>query len=71
MAGPKRRGPRPVPPAIQAIVIDGANVIASSRYRPLERLDLAEQWCREFRPDLPVTVFVDYATAMRCQTPAR
>lgn len=26
-------------------------------------------WCSEWRPDLDVQVFVDYATAMRCQRP--
>jgi len=67
MAGPKRRAPAPEPPPIHGIVIDGANVIASSRFRPIQRLDLVESWCREWRPELPVQVFVDYATAMRCQ----
>ena len=72
MAGPRRRrGPLPEPPPLGAIVVDGANVIASSRFRPIERLDLATAWCRAFRPDLPVTVFVDHATAMRCQRPAQ
>ena len=66
MAGPKRRAPEPPPPPRRAIIVDGANVIASSRRRPLERLALAEQWCSEWRPQLPVWVFVDYSTEMTC-----
>ena len=54
---------------MRGIVIDGANVIASSRFRPIQRLDLVEQWCREWREDLPVQVFLDHATALRCQRP--
>lgn len=67
MAGPRRRSPVPEPPQLRAIVIDGANVIASSRFRPIERLDLVEAWCREWGGDVPIQVFVDHATAMRCQ----
>lgn len=67
MAGPKRRPPAPEPPQLSGIVIDGANVIASSRFRPIQRLDLVVAWCREWRPDLSVQVFVDHTTAMRCQ----
>lgn len=67
MAGPKRpRLVSPPPPPRRAVVVDGANVIASSRRRPLERLALAEEWARRWRPDLPVWVFVDYSTAMMC-----
>lgn len=69
MAGPKRREPDPVPDALRCLVIDGANVIASSRFRPIQRLDLVEQWCRQWRSDLPIQVFIDRATAMRCQRP--
>jgi len=69
MAGPKRRSPDPVPPPLHGVVIDGANVIASSRFRPIQRLDLAEAWCRQWQPSLPIQVFLDYATAMRCQRP--
>ena len=69
MAGPKRRSPDPTPPPLGGVVIDGANVIASSRFRAIQRLDLAEAWCREWRAVLPVQVFVDHATAMRCQRP--
>jgi len=71
MAGPKRRGPRPVPEPLGGIVVDGANVIASSRYRPIERLDLVTFWCQHFFAGLDVQVFVDYATAMRCQPSAQ
>ena len=71
MAGPRRRPPDPLPGPLGGIVIDGANVIASSRRRPIERLDLAERWCREFRPDLPVHVFIDHSTAMVCPRPAQ
>ena len=67
MAGPKRRQPDPVPPALRGLVIDGANVIASSRFRPVERLDLVVQWCHDWRDDLPIQVFIDHTTAMRCQ----
>ncbi len=67
MAGPKRRQPDPVPDALGCLVIDGANVIASSRFRPIQRLDLVEQWCRDWRSDLPIQVFIDRTTAMRCQ----
>ncbi|HEB54436.1 MAG TPA: hypothetical protein ENI87_14385 [bacterium] len=59
------------PPPLRAIVLDGANVIASSRFRPIERLDLVEVWCRVWRPDWPITVFVDHATAMRCRPAAQ
>lgn len=69
MAGPKRREPDPVPDGLGGIVIDGANVIASSRFRPIQRLDLVVQWCRDWRGDLPIQVFIDHATAMRCQRP--
>lgn len=60
-----------LPPPLRGIVVDGANVIASSRAFPIERLDLVTAWCREWRADLPVAVFVDHATAMRCKPPAQ
>lgn len=63
----RRRGLPPLPPPLGAIVVDGANVIASSRARPLERLDLITAWFQEWRPDLPIQVFVDHATAVRCR----
>jgi hypothetical protein len=69
MAGPRRRKPDPDPPSLGGIVIDGANVIASSRFRPIQRLDLVMAWCHAWRHDLPVQVFIDNATAMRCQRP--
>jgi len=65
-AGPRRPAPAASPPPRRAVVVDGANVIASSRRRPLERLALAERWCAGWRPDLPVWVFLDYSTAMTC-----
>ncbi len=72
MAGPrKHRGPPPLPPPLGGIVIDGANVIASSRMRPIERLDLVTAWCQAWRPDLPIVVFVDHATAVRCKPAAQ
>jgi hypothetical protein len=46
-------------------------VIATSRAFPIERLDFVTAWCREWRADLPVTVFVDRATAVRCKPPAQ
>ena len=57
----KRRGPPPVPP-LGGIVIDGSNVIASGSGRATMRLDLAEQWFRAWRPDLPIQVFIDSTT---------
>lgn len=72
MAGPrKHRGPPPLPPPLGGIVLDGANVIASSKLRPIERLDLVTAWFHAWRPDLPIVVFVDHATAMRCKPPAQ
>lgn len=60
-----------MPPPLRGIVIDGANVIATSKVRPIERLDLVTAWCRGWRPDLPVIVFVDHATARRCRPDAQ
>ncbi|MCC7396675.1 MAG: hypothetical protein IT455_06370 [Planctomycetes bacterium] len=71
MAGRKPRGPDPVPPPLGGIVIDGANVVASSRVRPLERLDLVVAWCAAWRRDLGIQVFVDHATAVRMKPPAQ
>ena len=71
MAGPKRREEAPLPPPRRSIVIDGSNVIATSKVRPIERLDLVAQWCHDWRPDLPVTVFVDSTTARRCRPAAQ
>ncbi|HEX5050159.1 MAG TPA: hypothetical protein VFZ65_00175 [Planctomycetota bacterium] len=71
MAGPRRRGPLPVPPPLGGIVVDGSNVIASSRARPIERLDLVSAWCRDWRPDLAVWVFLDHSTYARCPLPAQ
>ena len=62
-----RRDEPLVPPPLRGLVVDGANVIASSRQRPLERLDVVLAWAREWRADLPVMVFVDAATARRCR----
>ncbi len=55
-----------LPPPLGGIVVDGSNVVASSKARPLERLDLVTAWCSTWRPDLPVQVFLDLATAQRC-----
>jgi len=63
----RHRGPLPVPPPVRGIVLDGSNVIASGSGRATMRLDLAEQWCRTWRPDLPVQVFIDSTTARRCR----
>lgn len=67
MGGPRRRHPDPVPPAPLAIVLDGANVIASAVPRAIERLDLVCDWFHAWRPDLPVMVFVDRGTALHCR----
>jgi hypothetical protein len=61
----------PLPPPLGGIVVDGANVIASSKARPIERLDLVTGWFRDWRPDLPITVFVDLTTAKRCRPDAQ
>ncbi len=71
MAGPKRRGPLPVPPPLRGIVLDGANVIATSKVHPIARLDLVTAWCESWRPDLPVLVFLDLTTAKRCRPDAQ
>jgi hypothetical protein len=71
MAGPRRRGPPPLPPPLGGIVVAGSNVIASSRAFPLERLDLVTGWLQAWRPDLPITVFLDWSTAVRCRPPVQ
>jgi hypothetical protein len=72
MAGPRRRrAPLPTPPPLGGIVIDGSNVIASSKLRPIERLDLVVAWFADWRPDLPIQVFLDYTTARRCRPDAQ
>jgi hypothetical protein len=63
----KPKPPLPSPPPLAGIVLDGANVIASGNRRALERLDLAIAWARSWRPDLPIMVFLDWATARRCR----
>jgi hypothetical protein len=60
-------GPLPAVPPRRAVVIDGANVIATSRRFPIERLDLATAWAQERWPTLPITVFLDHSTAVRCR----
>jgi hypothetical protein len=67
MASLRHRAPLPLPPARGAIVVDGANVIASSRAQPLQRLELVMAWAAAWRPDLPVMVFIDHNTARRCR----
>jgi hypothetical protein len=62
----RRRANETAPPPLGAIVVDGSNVIASGLTRAVERLDLALAWCRTFRPDLEVLVFLDRATVRRC-----
>lgn len=66
MAGRRRRAQTPEPPRIGGIAIDGSNVIASGLARAGERLDLAVQWFREWRPDLATTVFLDDSTFLNC-----
>lgn len=67
----RHRGPLPLPPPLGGFVVDGANVIAASRGQALARLDAVEAWCRDFRSDLPVLVFVDGTTAQRCPPAVR
>jgi hypothetical protein len=71
VAGPRRRPPPPLPPPLRGIVLDGANVIATSKARPIERLDVVTAWCRAWRPDLPIMVFLDLTTARRCRPDAQ
>lgn len=52
-------------------MIDGSNVIASSRLFPIERLDVVVGWFHDWRPDLPMQVFVDHTTARRCRPAAQ
>jgi hypothetical protein len=61
----------PEPPPLRGLVIDGSNVIASSKHRPIERLDLVIDWFHSWRPDLPIMVFVDHSTAVRCRPDAQ
>jgi len=61
----------PEPAPLGGIVIDGSNVIASSRLRPIERLDVVVAWFHAWRPDLPMQVFVDWTTARRCRPDAQ
>ena len=67
----RRKQPAPVPPPIGGVLIDGSNVIASSDARPVERIDLAVAWAQSWRPDLPVSVFLDQSTWNRCRPAAR
>lgn len=67
----RHRGPLPLPPPLGGLVVDGSNVIATSRHRALARLDAVTAWCAAFRPDLPVLVFVDGNTAARCRPDAQ
>lgn len=71
MSRATHRDPLPLPPSLGGIVIDGSNVIASSRLRPIERLDVVVAWFHDWRPDLPMQVFVDYTTARRCRPDAQ
>jgi hypothetical protein len=67
----RQRGEPPLPPPLGGIVLDGSNIIASGSGRATERLDLAVAWCQGWRPDLPVMVFLDAATARRCRPPVQ
>lgn len=69
----RRRGrpPLPLPPPLGAIAIDGGNVVANVPRNVRQRLDLAVQWFRAWRPDLPVTVFLDRTTFARCDAAAQ
>ena len=60
-----------LPPSLGGIVVDGANVTATSTVFADRRLELAVQWFRRWRPDLPVVVFLDSATLGRCAPAAR
>ncbi|MEI6128452.1 MAG: hypothetical protein WCR59_00110 [Planctomycetota bacterium] len=66
-----RRKPQSIPipaaPTISAILIDGANVIASGPTRARERLDLALCWLKAWQPTLPIEIFLDHSTLLRCR----
>ncbi len=71
LAGNRRPQPLPIPPPLGGIVLDGSNVIATSRARADARLDLAVAWFRRWRPDLPICVYLDHATVGACTEPAQ
>jgi hypothetical protein len=62
----RRTASPPLPPPLGGIAIDGANVIANVAARADARLGAAVAWCRQWRADLPVAIFVDHTTAQRC-----
>jgi hypothetical protein len=62
----RRAGAPPSPPPLGGIAIDGANVIAATRSRAIERLQAAVQWFRSWRPDLAIHVFIDHTTYRAC-----
>ena len=67
----RHRHPPPSPPPLGGIAIDGSNVIATARRQALDRLDAALQWCRSWRADLPVQLFVDARTVAACSDEPR
>lgn len=67
----RRLKPSPPPPQISAFVIDGANVIASGSSRAIERIGLVLSWLRTWQPTLPVQIFVDATTFLRCRPDAQ
>src|SRR5262245_13738744 len=54
-----------MPPPLGGIVVDGSNVVATATVSAERRLELAVQWFRRWRPDLPVVVFLDSAAWSR------
>lgn len=58
-------------PAPGAFAIDGSNVVAAAVPKAAARLAAAVAWCRAFRPDLPVVVFVDDSTWRRLDPAAQ
>lgn len=62
----RRHQQPPAPPPISGIAIDGANVTAGAPGWTADRLQTAVRWFRSWRPDLPITVFLDASTLRRC-----
>lgn len=60
-----------MPPPLGGILIDGANVIATSTARADQRLELAVRWFRGWRPDLRILVLIDHAAIGRCSAAAK
>lgn len=61
----RRDRPLPQPPPLRGIAVDGSNVIADAPAWTRDRLRAVVRWFHGWRPDLPITVFLDDATRRR------